>query len=61
MQLSQEYKIKEKGKLLQLIGTALDAVASTRLYAKEWSLLNTQEYLDFEDTLNKFSTMDPNN
>lgn len=55
-----EYKVKEKAQLLQMIGKALEACADVRLYAKDWDLLNSQEYINFEDELNKLSVKDPN-
>ena len=58
--MQKEYKVKEKAQLLQLIGKALEAAADVRLYAKEWNLLNSQDYLNFEDELNKLSVKDPN-
>lgn len=56
----KECKIKERAALMKLIGTALDAVVDVRLYAKDWDLLNSQEYINFEDELNKLSVEDPN-
>jgi len=52
--------MKYKTQLLELIGTALNACADVRLYAKEMNLLNSQDYLNFEDELNRFSVKDPN-
>lgn len=46
--------------VFEQIANALSAVKITRQNAKDAGLLNTQEYLDFEDELNKVSTMDPN-
>ena len=58
--MQMEYKVKERAHLLELIGAALNACADVRLYAKEWNLLNSQDYLNFEDELNKLSVKDPN-
>lgn len=37
-----------------------DLLMQIRTYSKEHNLLNEQFYLEFEDRLNKFSTLDPN-
>ncbi len=61
MDLQREIKLHEKGQFIQIIGEALQKVAETRMFAKERELLNTKEYLDFEDELNSISVADPNN
>lgn len=52
-------KIREKAQLHRLIGEALEAVALARLFASEANLLNSQEYINFEDELNAISVADP--
>lgn len=49
-----------KGNLLELIGRAMQAVAEARQYAKDVNLLDSQDYLNFEDALNQISVADPN-
>lgn len=46
--------------VFQSITDALNKVESIRKSAEDLDLLDTQEYLSFEDELNKISTMDPN-
>lgn len=38
----------------------LHRIYELRNYCREHDLLNDQMYLDFEDKLNEFSTLDPN-
>ena len=49
-----------KGHLLELIGKAIQAVSDARHYAQDVNLLDSQDYLNFEDTLNQISVADPN-
>lgn len=60
MNMQSELDLYEKGQFMQIIGEALQKVAEARLFAKERNLLNTQEYLNFEDDLNAVSIADPN-
>ena len=60
MNMQSELDLYEKGQFMQIIGEALQKVAEVRLFAKERNLLNTQEYLNFEDDLNAVSIADPN-
>ena len=58
--LNIDEQIKVKGHLLELIGKAMQAVSEARHYAQDVNLLNYQEYLNFEDTINQISVADPN-
>ena len=49
-----------KGHLLELIRKAMQAVSDARHYAQDVNLLDSQDYLNFEDTLNQISVADPN-
>lgn len=49
-----------KGHLLELIGKAMQAVSEVRHYAQDLNLLDSQDYLNFEDALNQVSVADPN-
>ena len=49
-----------KGHLLELIGKAMQAVSEARHYAQDVNLLDSQDYLNFEDALNQISVADPN-
>lgn len=49
-----------KGHLLELIGQAMQAVSKARSYAQDINLLDSQDYLNFEDALNRISVADPN-
>jgi len=46
--------------LQRLIGEVLSRICEIRQSAKDYDLLNSQIYLDFEDKLNQFSVADPN-
>ena len=50
--LSLEDQLYYKGQLLELIGKAMQAVSETRHYARDLNLLDSQDYLNFEDALN---------
>lgn len=52
-------QIWEEAQLAQAIGEALELVCHARQIAKDYDLLNSQMYLDFEDKLNAFSVADP--
>lgn len=41
------------------LSKTINDVLEARRFAKEHNLLNTEEYLAFEDILNVISTMDP--
>ncbi len=43
------------------LDTVICSILEIRNFAKKYDLINSEEYLDFEDKLNKISTMDPNN
>ena len=58
--LSLEDQLHYKGHLLELIGKAMQAVSDARHYAQDVNLLDSQDYLNFEDTLNQISVADPN-
>ena len=58
--LSLESQLHVKGHLLELIGKAMQAVSETRHYAQNVNLLDSQDYLNFEDALNQISVADPN-
>ena len=58
--LSLEEQLHYKGHLLELIGKAMQAISEVRHYAQDANLLDTQDYLNFEDTLNQISVADPN-
>ena len=58
--LSLEDQLHYKGHLLELIGKAIQAVSEVRHYAQDINLLNSQDYLNFEDALNLISVADPN-
>ena len=49
-----------KRHLLELIGKAMQAVSEARHYAQDANLLDSQDYLNFEDALNQISVADPN-
>ena len=44
----------------QVIGKAMQAVSEARHYAQDVNLLDSQDYLNFEDALNQISVADPN-
>lgn len=46
--------------LKEEIKSILDKINEVREDCKKKDLLNCQTYLDFEDELNKYSVMDPN-
>ena len=52
-------KLREKAELNKLLGEALEAVAYAHLFAKNAELLNSQEYINFEDDINALSVADP--
>ena len=58
--LSLEEQLYVKGHLLELIGKAMQAVSEARHYAQDVNLLDSQDYLNFEDALNQISVADPN-
>ena len=58
--LSLEGQLHVKGHLLELIGKAMQAVSEVRHYAQDVNLLDSQNYLNFEDALNQISVADPN-
>lgn len=58
--LSANEQTYVKGHLLELIGKAMQAVSETRHYAQDVNLLDSQDYLNFEDALNQVSVADPN-
>ena len=53
-------QIWEEAQLQQLIGEVLSRICEIRQIAKDYDLINSQIYLDFEDKLNQFSVADPN-
>ena len=59
--LSANEQVYVKGHLLELIGKAMQAVSEARHYAQDVKLLDSQDYLNFEDALNQISVADPNN
>ena len=58
--LTANEQVYVKGHLLELIGKAMHAVSDARHYAQNVNLLDSQDYLNFEDTLNQISVADPN-
>ena len=58
--LSHNEQVYVKGHLLELIGKAMQAVSDVRHYAQDVNLLDSQDYLNFEDALNQISVADPN-
>lgn len=58
--LSPNEQVYVKGHLLELIGKAMQAVSDARHYAQDVNLLDSQDYLNFEDALNQISVADPN-
>ena len=58
--LSANERVYVKGHLLELIGKAMQAVSEVRHYAQDVNLLDSQDYLNFEDALNQVSVADPN-
>ncbi len=58
--LSINDQIYIKGHLLELIGKAIQAVSEVRHYAQDVKLLDSQDYLNFEDAINQISVADPN-
>jgi len=50
--LSANEQVYVKGHLLELIGKAMQAVSEARHYAQDVNLLDSQDYLNFEDALN---------
>ena len=58
--LTANEQVYIKGHLLELIGKAMQAVSDARHYAQDVNLLDSQDYLNFEDTLNQISVADPN-
>ena len=58
--LTANEQVYVKGHLLELIGKAMQAVSDARHYAQDVNLLDSQDYLNFEDTLNQISVADPN-
>ena len=50
--LSLEEQLHYKGHLLELIGKTIQAVSEVRHYAQNANLLDSQDYLNFEDALN---------
>ena len=58
--LSFEEQLHVKGHLFELIGKAMQAVSEARHYAQDVNLLDSQDYLNFEDALNQISVADPN-
>ena len=58
--LSANEQTYVKGHLLELIGKAMQAVSEARHYAQDLNLLDSQDYLNFEDALNQVSVADPN-
>ena len=58
--LSVNEQVFVKGHLLELIGKAMQAVSEARHYAQDVNLLDSQDYLNFEDALNQVSVADPN-
>ena len=50
--LSANERVYVKGHLLELIGKAMQAVSGARHYAQDVKLLDSQDYLNFEDALN---------
>lgn len=59
--LTANEQVYVKGHLLELIGKAMQAVSDARHYAQDVNLLDSQDYLNFEDALNQISIADPNN
>ena len=58
--LSANEQTYVKGHLLELIGKAMQAVSEARHYAQDLNLLDSQDYLNFEDALNQVSDAVPN-
>ena len=58
--LTANEQVYVKGHLFELIGKAMQAVSDARHYAQDVNLLDSQDYLNFEDTLNQISVADPN-
>lgn len=58
--LSANERVYVKGHLLELIGKAMQAVSEARHYAQDVKLLDSQDYLNFEDAINQISVADPN-
>ncbi len=50
--LTAKEQVYVKGRLLELIGKAMQAVSEACHYAQDVNLLDSQEYLNFEDALN---------
>lgn len=44
---------------INILNTAKDAVVNARKYAQDQNLVHTQEYINFEDFINRISTMEP--
>lgn len=45
--------------LTDMLNDVIAKVYAVRSYAKQHNLIHSQEYINFEDTLNAISTMDP--
>ena len=58
--LTANEQVYVKGHLLELIGKAMQAVSEASHYAQDVNLLDSQDYLNFEDALNQISVADPN-